>query len=209
MTAFSPQTLFSSCLFTCLVIFLLKAKHIVPLQYSCLENPHGQRNLKVYSPWGCKESDTTEHNVSGNRNWLNRPSVGEFVNLTRSGAVLNVCCGYRWQRFQCPIEPSFLSFFSSFSWLLLESECCSSSVCDALLLYWSLVDGVKTRGGEEFCKLMFRSVSQLPRTSVIITSASPLTELLPYTSHSTSQRHCSQGIFLILSSADYVFSHCG
>ena len=31
-----------------------------PLQYSCLENPHGQRSLVGYSPWGLKESDTTE-----------------------------------------------------------------------------------------------------------------------------------------------------
>ena len=31
-----------------------------PLQYSCLENPHGQRNLEGYSPWGHKELDTTE-----------------------------------------------------------------------------------------------------------------------------------------------------
>ena len=23
-----------------------------PLQYSCLENPHGQRSLVGYSPWG-------------------------------------------------------------------------------------------------------------------------------------------------------------
>ena len=30
------------------------------LQYSCLENPHGQRSLAGYSPQGCKESDTTE-----------------------------------------------------------------------------------------------------------------------------------------------------
>ena len=30
------------------------------LQYSCLENPHGQRSLEGYSPWGHKESDTTE-----------------------------------------------------------------------------------------------------------------------------------------------------
>ena len=30
------------------------------LQYSCLENPHGQRSLAGYHPWGCKESDTTE-----------------------------------------------------------------------------------------------------------------------------------------------------
>ena len=31
-----------------------------PLQYSCLENPHGQRSLVGYSPWSLKESDTTE-----------------------------------------------------------------------------------------------------------------------------------------------------
>ena len=31
-----------------------------PLQYFCLENPHGERSLAGYSPWGCKESDTTE-----------------------------------------------------------------------------------------------------------------------------------------------------
>ena len=28
------------------------------LQYSCLENPHGQRSLA--GPWGCRESDMTE-----------------------------------------------------------------------------------------------------------------------------------------------------
>ena len=31
-----------------------------PLQYSCLENPHEQRSLVGYSPWGYKESDMTE-----------------------------------------------------------------------------------------------------------------------------------------------------
>ena len=31
-----------------------------PLQYSCLENPMHQRILVGYSPWGHKESDTTE-----------------------------------------------------------------------------------------------------------------------------------------------------
>ena len=33
-----------------------------PLQYSCLENPHGQRSLAGYSLWGHKESVTTEAN---------------------------------------------------------------------------------------------------------------------------------------------------
>ena len=31
-----------------------------PLQYSCLENPHGQRSLVDSSPWDHKELDTTE-----------------------------------------------------------------------------------------------------------------------------------------------------
>ena len=34
--------------------------HGNPLQYVCLENPHGQRILVGYSPWGHKESDITE-----------------------------------------------------------------------------------------------------------------------------------------------------
>ena len=34
--------------------------HGNPLQYFCLENPHGQRNLEGYSPCGSKESDSTE-----------------------------------------------------------------------------------------------------------------------------------------------------
>ena len=31
-----------------------------PLQYPCLENPCGHRSLAGYSPYNCKESDTTE-----------------------------------------------------------------------------------------------------------------------------------------------------
>ena len=34
--------------------------HGNPLQYSCLENPLGQRSLAGYSPWGQKESDMTK-----------------------------------------------------------------------------------------------------------------------------------------------------
>ena len=34
--------------------------HGIPLQYSCLENPHGQRSLAVYSSSCRKESDMTE-----------------------------------------------------------------------------------------------------------------------------------------------------
>ena len=41
--------------------------HGNPLQSSCLENPHGQRCLVGYSPWGCKESaerlSTAQHSM--------------------------------------------------------------------------------------------------------------------------------------------------
>ena len=37
-----------------------RGRHGNPLQYSCLENPHGQRSLAGYSLCGHKESDTTE-----------------------------------------------------------------------------------------------------------------------------------------------------
>ena len=42
--------------------------HDNPLQYSCLENPHGQKRLASYSPWCCKESDMTEQ-LSTAHNW--------------------------------------------------------------------------------------------------------------------------------------------
>ena len=32
-------------------------RHGNPLQYSCLENPHGQRSLAGYSSWSHKEMD--------------------------------------------------------------------------------------------------------------------------------------------------------
>ena len=40
--------------------------HGNPLQYSCLENPHGQRSLADYSPWGCRvrHNRMTKHSTS-------------------------------------------------------------------------------------------------------------------------------------------------
>ena len=47
--------------------------HGNPLQYSCLENPHGQRSLAGYSPWGLKALDMTEwltqHSMDLYRQW--------------------------------------------------------------------------------------------------------------------------------------------
>ena len=34
--------------------------HGNPFQDSCLETPHGERSLAGYSPWDCRELDTSE-----------------------------------------------------------------------------------------------------------------------------------------------------
>ena len=46
-----------------------------PLQYSCLENPHG-RSLVCYHPWGHKKSDTTE--------WL---SIAQHIQYLQASQV--------------------------------------------------------------------------------------------------------------------------
>ena len=59
--------------------------HGNPLQCSCLENPHGQKNLAGYSLWGLKELDTTEwlstaqHKpvlVSEKQSWKEKHGIG-------------------------------------------------------------------------------------------------------------------------------------
>ena len=60
-----------------------------PLQYSCLENPHGQRSQVGYSPQGRKELDTTE-----------RLSTSTFLAVARglsSGSAGLSSCGGRAQ----------------------------------------------------------------------------------------------------------------
>ena len=49
-------------------------EHGNPLQYSCLENPHGQRSLAGYSPWDHKELDMTE--------WLSTAQIRTYTEYT-------------------------------------------------------------------------------------------------------------------------------
>ena len=48
------------CVCVCVCVCMCVCVHSNPLQFYCLENPHGQRSLAGYCLWGCKESDTTE-----------------------------------------------------------------------------------------------------------------------------------------------------
>ena len=52
--------------------------HGNPLQYPCLENPHGQRSLAGYSPLGRKKSNTSEQLAQ--RNTYN----GAYVSFSAS-----------------------------------------------------------------------------------------------------------------------------
>ena len=62
----------------CYLSFLLPGN---PLQYSCLENPRGQRSLVGYSPWGCKLSDMTE--------WLSTHTLCGLLSILRLVTPLN------------------------------------------------------------------------------------------------------------------------
>ena len=53
--------------------------HGNPLQYSCLENLHGQRSLEGYSPWCHKELDTAE--------WLSM--ISDFLKLKYSWITMS------------------------------------------------------------------------------------------------------------------------
>ena len=55
-----------------------------PLQYSCLENPHGQRSLVGYSVWGHKESDMTEQLSTAHR---------ACTSWWQGGDTVCCCCG--------------------------------------------------------------------------------------------------------------------
>ena len=61
-----------------------------PLQYSCLENPHGQRSLEGSSPSGRQESDTTEPlSTQGTQRQV--PLTNEVVRQELKGKSLCFC----------------------------------------------------------------------------------------------------------------------
>ena len=71
--------------------------HSNPLQYFCLENPHGQRCLAGYSPSGCKELDTTERG-SGSKKLVGFKKR-DFSGSQVVKIPLSHCRGHRFIRF--------------------------------------------------------------------------------------------------------------
>ena len=68
-----------------------------PLQYSCRENPHGQRSLAGYSPLGHKELDMTEQ-LSTAHNTIQKRFIGVFLQLEALTilSTLSTTPGWEW-----------------------------------------------------------------------------------------------------------------
>ena len=76
--------------------------HGNPLLYSCLENPQRQWSLVGYSPWGCKESgstEATEHSCT-------------FTLLSRFRLLVTSQTAARQAPLSFPISQSLLKFMS-------------------------------------------------------------------------------------------------
>ena len=92
-----------------------------PLQYSCLESPMDRRSLVGYSPWGRKESDTTERLTSRDK------KVEKVASSSSFKMGINV-------PFVCMFENvAFQSFTNQIKWVVVL-------FCFALLVvgrgYW-------------------------------------------------------------------------
>ena len=79
--------------------------HGNPLQYSCLENPHGQGRLAYCSPWGHKESDTlsnwtTAHTHTHTHTRTHTHTLSLFPSYFSSG-VWNTSLLYYTEKFSC------------------------------------------------------------------------------------------------------------
>ena len=67
--------------------------HGNPHQYSCLENPQGQRSLAGYSSWGHKESDMTEQlSTAQHRRAKKLSDIWDCVKRTRE-PIWSISCG--------------------------------------------------------------------------------------------------------------------
>ena len=60
------------------------------LQYSCLENPHGQTSLVGYSPWDCKESHdwATKQKIKKKSTQLDNISTWYKIKITKGNVML-------------------------------------------------------------------------------------------------------------------------
>ena len=120
--------------------------HGHPLQYLCLENPHGQRSLLDYSPWGRKESDETEHNIVNihtEKLYHTEETIPSFLNWStvdlQNGVIFR--CAAKWFSYMCVcvcvcvylfhilFHHRLLQYIEYSSLYSMVGPCCLSVIC--------------------------------------------------------------------------------
>ena len=98
-------------------------EHGNPLQYSCLEKPHGQRSLAGYVPWGRKELDMTERLCKHISGLVSLHRTFQLVRHHWMGHRFGllwfwmVCLGNEPRSFCCSWDCTQVLHFGLFRWL--------------------------------------------------------------------------------------------
>jgi len=79
--------------------------HGNPLQYSCLENPHGQRSLAGYSPW-----------VTKSQTRLKLPSMHAHVHIYYIHIYVHICMFLELEKILFTDHMRIRSHFESTNW---------------------------------------------------------------------------------------------
>ena len=90
----------------------LKGRAWQSTQYSCLENPHGQRSLAGCSPWGHKESDVTKHSTGHVRSYFSDQGLNPCPLCWKCGVLTTG-----------PLGKSHTVLFKSLAFIFSRSWC--------------------------------------------------------------------------------------
>ena len=97
--------------------------HGNPLQYSCLENPHRQKSLVGYNPWGHKELNMTVQLSTKNTHYV-------FITLLKTqGYNVVIICSFQVTSFKKKTA-TILALVRSVKKLLINQSC--PSLCDPM-----------------------------------------------------------------------------
>ena len=112
-----------------------------PLQYSCLENPHGQRSLAGYSPWGPKASDTTKQQSTRLCSLQSGNDQHPCVRTSEEGVDVCHTCRYC---VPCPVPG--MPMFTSFNIPILQARKLRPREVKLLSIAWA-----GGHGGSKIC----------------------------------------------------------
>ena len=88
---------------------------------------HGQRNLAGYSPWGRKESDTTDRLTLSSSQSVFVKSMSEWIKCRQ----LNLTCFYLWKRVKLLLVSQKLQYY------YLKHSHCINTYKHIIILHWA------------------------------------------------------------------------